>query len=640
MAKKMIWQAAAAAAAADGNKRRRTPPPAPAGDVLLDDFPDALLAGIASFLAGPSRVLFSVAAASSTSTTASASLERSRAMLAASPGCDDEQWKVIDFLKFGEGVAQKITDDDLGRILLCADAVHRVETLKLAGCVNIFGRGLKPLRGSSVLKHVDLSLVGPHTSPIIRPEPMISEDVVLPILDSIMVADDSSLEFLCFPKKWRERRNFRLGDFITRYNLFLENRYLQCDSVFGTMLKRCGTVCQDSDADIQGQRMPWVVQYASDFPQFEKRFLIRKYGMQRYTCHKCFRRTCYDCSLADYGMSRALIHQCVKCEKNYCASCAIGETCNACDDFICPDCKHGQGGEYFIECPSCEGDTCKFCVETCKGCEKVGCRSIACEMVHCHCCSKSHCRGCFNGEEFSVELCHHCENTLCNSCRYSSCTKDLVQACQGCLDKVGVHFPRPNQSPFVIFSNSIEYGIFSPILQFNPEHSRGPTSLDRAYCRKGRIIMKNYKALSEHKRAICDMKAKHDVKRYQRDLSTFEQIHGKIVSPTASFLYANSVRSEFRSDYPGADSKMAEDSIQQHFALLPEEERSYWNHQAMMHKQRSLSAADNEQALRKVWIGASRLHSLIHHVQRYDIDLHTIFTTITCEITAFFINWI
>ncbi|KAL7537536.1 hypothetical protein ACHAXR_007895 [Thalassiosira sp. AJA248-18] len=78
-------------------------------------------------------------------------------------------------------------------VLACIDAGNHLQTLKLAGCVNITGRGLEPLRGSLVLEQIDLSLVGEHESPHIEPKPLISETEVLSILASIIDEDGNSL---------------------------------------------------------------------------------------------------------------------------------------------------------------------------------------------------------------------------------------------------------------------------------------------------------------------------------------------------------------------------------------------------------------------------------------------------------------
>ena len=77
--------------------------------------------------------------------------------------------------------------------------MNNLQILKLAGCVNITGSGLNVLR-STTLEQIDLSLVGKHEVPLINPEPLLSEDIVLPILDNI-ISRKSGLRQLELPKK-------------------------------------------------------------------------------------------------------------------------------------------------------------------------------------------------------------------------------------------------------------------------------------------------------------------------------------------------------------------------------------------------------------------------------------------------------
>ena len=77
--------------------------------------------------------------------------------------------------------------------------------MRLANCINITGAGLEPLSGSSVIEIIDLSLAGNHESPRLSPEPPISCDEVLPILDSIIErGEECALKFLVPPKVWQK----------------------------------------------------------------------------------------------------------------------------------------------------------------------------------------------------------------------------------------------------------------------------------------------------------------------------------------------------------------------------------------------------------------------------------------------------
>ena len=94
--------------------------------------------------------------------------------------------EVLDFGDIEKRLAAKLSDYDIDYILRCADAVNNLKILKLAGCIDITGRGLDTLRSSVAIQQIDLSLVGKHEAPTIEPEPLLSEDVVIPIIDDII----------------------------------------------------------------------------------------------------------------------------------------------------------------------------------------------------------------------------------------------------------------------------------------------------------------------------------------------------------------------------------------------------------------------------------------------------------------------
>lgn len=123
-----------------------------------------------------------------------------------------------------------MNDEHLATILRCIDANQStLEVLKLAGFVNIFGHGLEPLRTSSSIRQIDLSLVGQFESPEIiveEEEEMerkrkkvnakkekkktltvakqvnISVDMILPILQGIIDNGRNSLRDVMFPHKF------------------------------------------------------------------------------------------------------------------------------------------------------------------------------------------------------------------------------------------------------------------------------------------------------------------------------------------------------------------------------------------------------------------------------------------------------
>ena len=46
-------------------------------------------------------------------------------------------------------------------------------------CQHSTGSGLNMLRSSVVIQQIDMSLVGKHEVPLIEPEPLLSEDIVI-----------------------------------------------------------------------------------------------------------------------------------------------------------------------------------------------------------------------------------------------------------------------------------------------------------------------------------------------------------------------------------------------------------------------------------------------------------------------------
>ena len=130
-----------------GNERRH---------LRLSDVPDNLLAAAGSYLAAPSRVMFAVAVSSSQG--------ESKPSAAARAILGSDQWDILNFADIEKSLASKLTDGDVRDILLSINAVDNLKCLWITGCVNITGKGLRPLCDSAVLEELDLSLVGLHES--------------------------------------------------------------------------------------------------------------------------------------------------------------------------------------------------------------------------------------------------------------------------------------------------------------------------------------------------------------------------------------------------------------------------------------------------------------------------------------------
>jgi len=278
----------------------------------LIDLPDTILANVASFLVKPSQAIFAVAMTAPSSTWCVSKRKR-RQPSAASRGIlergqyGERQWEVLDFEDIDRNLASKLMDHDLRAILLCIDSVNKLEKLMLAGCVNITGRGLEPLRGSVILKQIDLSLVGRHESPHMESEPIISEDAILPILSSIIEKDGRHLRQLQLPKQWCGYRNRStvMDQVLRQYNSVLDDRLFCCGGGTHTSAECFGTDGDD-----------WIDSYAR----------------QGFTCYKCLVNICDDTAVD------VAIKFCQRCEKSYCEECLEIIDCVQCSRTCCPGC--------------------------------------------------------------------------------------------------------------------------------------------------------------------------------------------------------------------------------------------------------------------------------------------------------------
>ncbi|KAK1740864.1 ankyrin repeat domain-containing protein, partial [Skeletonema marinoi] len=276
----------------DSNKRRRIVAAGSSSQSIscLSDLPSGILAHAASFLAAPSKALFAVALDGNS---AVSSNERSSAIVG-------NQWSILDFGDIEKKLAEELNDDDISAVLMCIDAVNKVKRLKLTNCTKINGAGLEPLRGSLIIEQIDLSLVSEHQSPSISPEPSISCDIVLPILDSII----ESTKHFQFPMKWRNR---------------------SIDSEFGAFLRRCNQMWRNRDT-------PLCLECEEEVPLNDIAWFIENLngcGIQRNTCCVCLKHYCVDC-MSDDVDNMFMIDLCDACDRYYCMECSRVEFCEIC----------------------------------------------------------------------------------------------------------------------------------------------------------------------------------------------------------------------------------------------------------------------------------------------------------------------
>ncbi|KAL7548287.1 LOW QUALITY PROTEIN: hypothetical protein ACHAWF_011576, partial [Thalassiosira exigua] len=270
-----------------------------------------------------------------------------------------------------ETLANKLNDKDIGALLACIDAVHKVQRIKLAGCVGITGKCLEPLRGSSVLEQLDLCLAGEHEDPCIEPVPKTSVSKVIPILQSIIRKEGNVLKQLQLPIKWiatgyqeppHRYTHDGLANFLSEYSEY------------------SAQISDRRQIDPTIRRVSPTVRYDG---------LL---GRHKFTCYKCLESIC---------VSRGNFGGCETCHRHYCG------TCHPEDEGI-----HCNG-------PWCGGLCCKKCVTT-KKCKDCGQDHVFCdECLHetyrvCQKCKKTEKRVCFDCTLF--EECVECKKMLCSKC--------------------------------------------------------------------------------------------------------------------------------------------------------------------------------------------------------------------------------
>ena len=366
-----------------GAKRRKTT----VDRLRLSDLPDALLVDVARYLSRPSAALFAVAVSTPQPQSAT------RKAIISSLGDDaNGHWSVLDFGDTEKRLAKLLTDKDVQDVLSMIDAPNNLKTLKLTGCVNIDGSGLKSLTPSKVLQQIDLSSVGQHTKPGIELDPLISEEVVLPILDSIIQSSENKMKHIQLPKKWRRhffgRTTTLSHQFLERYNQMLENRQQKCS--------KCESDCNE-----------WSVPHVG----FVGLHPGRLYGLQSHTCYVCTNSFCYQCDEVGAGgevYRRSYLRYCEECERDYCIDCKPAG-CSTCDTNDCLECME--------KCDAC-GSVC------CEGCRPFSrCRGSGC--------TKLHCDNCFDGKKYDIEYCDTCVKPYCSDCRYEKIT-DWGEDCEEC----------------------------------------------------------------------------------------------------------------------------------------------------------------------------------------------------------------
>eukprot|EP00984_Skeletonema_dohrnii_P026281 scaffold15599_cov129-Skeletonema_dohrnii-CCMP3373.AAC.5 len=306
----------------------------------------------------------------------------------------------LDFSDIGRDLASELTDSDISSILVSIDAVNTLKVLKLIGCTNITGVGLDPLRGSTILEQIDMSTsekgAAMNGEDLFSPNfpwgISLSEDDVIPILDSIIAEKDRALRHVQFPLAWRQKKCQILSSFLERYNLAITR--LTCAKCSAC---RCGcTTCREEFRNMNTSSKTW------------------EWGLQNFTCYDCLKYFCEDCE-EDF---------CDKCQKKFCESCCPTQYCEHCGKTSCTDCHQ------IFSCESCSGTFCQDCLPvcTCECCNRTRCMDCM-PYYTCEGCQKSNCGDC--AHENNVQDCEFCFEENCNDCRLKAYNEGNL-ACSGC----------------------------------------------------------------------------------------------------------------------------------------------------------------------------------------------------------------
>ena len=284
-------------------------------NLRIDDLPDGILTNVATYLATPSIVLMSFALTQDSASSNQLLTQTTNAIMsAAASSLNDSEQKQLQVLDFGDiekSLAAKLTDDHITAIFNCIDAPNNLKTLKLAGCVNITGSCLESIR-TSVVELLDLSLVGKHESSHQAREPLLSESVIIPILDNI-ISNSRTLKLLHLPYIFRMRESPEMEQFLERYTMYLET--------FGYTCSKCARLCSSTEGET------WIL----DQNYFNAR-------TQLYTCAQCLAHFCEDRDCAGVNGDNFALW-CDKCKKLYCKECVNNiNRCENCGQSFCYNC--------------------------------------------------------------------------------------------------------------------------------------------------------------------------------------------------------------------------------------------------------------------------------------------------------------
>ena len=232
----------------------------------------------------------------------------------------DSQWEVLDFVDIPIPLASRLTDNDVGAVLVCIDAKNNLTRLKLTHCLNVVGTGLGPLRGSTVLQYLDLEIVREFEEPWYQnkkferrgfAEIMLFEGPVFEVLDAILEEEGNSLKRFLYPYKWYD--NASETNEIKRLNegnkTMWTKRFKQFVSDHNAVLNKFA--CCLYFGSVHGGDICTLLKENS--PRDEANLCLSCGETSEYSnCSHCNEIICLDCCETK---------ECSDCDVRYCPSC-------------------------------------------------------------------------------------------------------------------------------------------------------------------------------------------------------------------------------------------------------------------------------------------------------------------------------
>ena len=238
---------------------------------------------------------------------------------------------------------------------LVAPSRNLVRTLRLTGCTNIIGSGLKPLIKPGILEELDLNISSKDEirrhfkSPAGGKCFKLQEDVVLLILSKMLPPDMAavafSLKIVSFPKLWRVNDASAMFQFLEDFDKALNNRKFRCSS------KTCGNLCHDRvPQDLYDDVTEAAL--SKDDPLYGIHLSVCSFCKGSFCgkmdacemegcCLICDASACKDC-YKDLAMT-----ECDGCYGLMCLDVCSGPLCSNCHCLYCPQCVISRG------CPMC-----------------------------------------------------------------------------------------------------------------------------------------------------------------------------------------------------------------------------------------------------------------------------------------------